>query len=243
VDPRRSGSCPTRAWAAMGEASTTGRMVACRGPDRGASPPQRVRSRPAMASVEKGMGERGVNDGLHLTTMNTSGSRDDDTWSFGGRHDASFGRIGEGRPRHRCAGQQAVPGRRAQASCRPPRRRSASGLQSRDGARATAAASWHKGRGVGVEVGREEGWGVGSPVSSTWAPKGGRAVVPMGKKNSGLGAPDKRARRLGAAGALWGTDIPRVHWKAKRPREWPAGPIIRKVIPSWAWGGTPVKED
>jgi hypothetical protein len=35
----------------------------------------------------------------------------------------------------------------------------------------------------------------------------------------------------------WGlvvTDIPRVHWKAKRPREKPAGPIIRKVIPSWA---------
>jgi hypothetical protein len=35
---------------------------------------------------------------------------------------------------------------------------------------------------------------------------------------------------------LWGTDIPRVHWKDKRPHERPKGPIIRKVIPSWAWG-------
>jgi hypothetical protein len=42
---------------------------------------------------------------------------------------------------------------------------------------------------------------------------------------------------------LWGTDITRVHWKAKRPRERPMGPIIRKVIPSWAWGGTPAKMD
>jgi hypothetical protein len=37
-------------------------------------------------------------------------------------------------------------------------------------------------------------------------------------------------------GGLWGTDIPRVHWKDKRPHERPEGPIIRKVIPSWAWG-------
>jgi hypothetical protein len=36
---------------------------------------------------------------------------------------------------------------------------------------------------------------------------------------------------------LWGTDIPRVHWKDKRPHERPKGPINRKVIPSWAWGG------
>ena len=83
------------------------------GPNRGASPPQWVWSRPAMASVEKGMGERGVNDGLHLTTMNTSGSTDDDTWSFGGRRDASSGRVGEGRPRRRCAGQRATPRVRA----------------------------------------------------------------------------------------------------------------------------------
>jgi hypothetical protein len=33
---------------------------------------------------------------------------------------------------------------------------------------------------------------------------------------------------------LWGTDIPRVHQKDKMPREGPVGPIIRKVIPSWA---------
>jgi hypothetical protein len=49
----------------------------------------------------------------------------------------------------------------------------------------------------------------------------------------------KSTQRLGACG----TDIPRVHWKAKRPRERPAGPIIRKVIPSWAWGGTSGKVD
>jgi hypothetical protein len=30
---------------------------------------------------------------------------------------------------------------------------------------------------------------------------------------------------------LWGTDIPRVHQKDKRPHERPKGPIIRKVIP------------
>jgi hypothetical protein len=39
-------------------------------------------------------------------------------------------------------------------------------------------------------------------------------------------------------GGLWGTDIPRVHQKDKMPRKGPVGPIIRKVIPSWAWGGT-----
>jgi hypothetical protein len=37
---------------------------------------------------------------------------------------------------------------------------------------------------------------------------------------------------------LWGTDIPRVHWKGKRPHERPKGPINRKDIPSWAWKGT-----
>jgi hypothetical protein len=34
--------------------------------------------------------------------------------------------------------------------------------------------------------------------------------------------------------SLWGTDIPRVPWKDKRPHERPKGPINRKVIPSWA---------
>jgi hypothetical protein len=31
---------------------------------------------------------------------------------------------------------------------------------------------------------------------------------------------------------VWGTDIPRVHWKDKRHHERLEGPIIRKVIPS-----------
>jgi hypothetical protein len=44
-------------------------------------------------------------------------------------------------------------------------------------------------------------------------------------------------------GGLWGTDIPRVHQKDKMPREGPVGPIIRKVIPSWAWGETANKPD
>jgi hypothetical protein len=42
---------------------------------------------------------------------------------------------------------------------------------------------------------------------------------------------------------LWGTDIPRVHWKDKRPHERPKGPINRKVIPSWAWGGMTSEAD
>jgi hypothetical protein len=37
---------------------------------------------------------------------------------------------------------------------------------------------------------------------------------------------------------LWGTNIPRVHWKSKRPHERPKGPINCKVILSWVWGGT-----
>jgi hypothetical protein len=43
--------------------------------------------------------------------------------------------------------------------------------------------------------------------------------------------------------ALWGTDIPRVHWKDKRPHERPKGPINRKVILSWAWGGMTSEAD
>jgi hypothetical protein len=41
---------------------------------------------------------------------------------------------------------------------------------------------------------------------------------------------------------VWGTDIPRVHQKDKRPHERPKGPIIRKVIPLWAWERQPVKQ-
>jgi hypothetical protein len=39
--------------------------------------------------------------------------------------------------------------------------------------------------------------------------------------------------------SLWGTDIPRVHQKDKRPHERLVDPIIHEVIPSWAWGRTP----
>jgi hypothetical protein len=42
---------------------------------------------------------------------------------------------------------------------------------------------------------------------------------------------------------VWGTDIPRVHQKDKMSHEGPVGPIIRKVIPSWAWGGTSNEPD
>jgi hypothetical protein len=42
---------------------------------------------------------------------------------------------------------------------------------------------------------------------------------------------------------VWGTDIPRDHQKDKRPHERPVGPIIREVIPSWAWGRTPSEVD
>jgi hypothetical protein len=42
---------------------------------------------------------------------------------------------------------------------------------------------------------------------------------------------------------LWGTDIPRVHRKGKRPHERPKSPINHKVIPSWAWRGTISKAD
>jgi hypothetical protein len=33
---------------------------------------------------------------------------------------------------------------------------------------------------------------------------------------------------------LWEIDIPWVHQRSKRPHERPRGPIIRKVILSWA---------
>jgi hypothetical protein len=41
---------------------------------------------------------------------------------------------------------------------------------------------------------------------------------------------------------MWGTDIPRVHWKDKRPHERPKSPINREVIPSWAWEKRLVKQ-
>jgi hypothetical protein len=42
---------------------------------------------------------------------------------------------------------------------------------------------------------------------------------------------------------LWGTDIPRVYQKDKRSHKRPVGPIIREVIPSWAWERTPSEVD
>jgi hypothetical protein len=41
---------------------------------------------------------------------------------------------------------------------------------------------------------------------------------------------------------LWGTDIPRVHWKDKRPHERPKSLINREVTPSWAWEKRLVKQ-
>jgi hypothetical protein len=35
-------------------------------------------------------------------------------------------------------------------------------------------------------------------------------------------------------GLVWGTDIPWVHLKDKRPHERPKSPITREVTPSWA---------
>jgi hypothetical protein len=45
------------------------------------------------------------------------------------------------------------------------------------------------------------------------------------------------------ASSLWGMDIPRVHQKDKRSHERPVGPIIREIIPSWAWERTPSEVD
>jgi hypothetical protein len=36
---------------------------------------------------------------------------------------------------------------------------------------------------------------------------------------------------------------PRVHQKDKRSHERPVGPIIREIIPSWAWERTPSEVD
>jgi hypothetical protein len=44
-------------------------------------------------------------------------------------------------------------------------------------------------------------------------------------------------------GGLWGTDIPGVHRKDKRPHKRPVGLIIREIIPSWAWERTPSEVD
>jgi hypothetical protein len=41
---------------------------------------------------------------------------------------------------------------------------------------------------------------------------------------------------------VWGTDIPRVHWKDKRPHERPKSPINSEVTPSWAWEKRLVKQ-
>jgi hypothetical protein len=60
--------------------------------------------------------------------------------------------------------------------------------------------------------------------------------LPAHSPHACCAAPPRRRR-------LWGTDIPRVHWKDKRPHERPKGPINRKVIPSWAWGGTTSEAD
>jgi hypothetical protein len=42
---------------------------------------------------------------------------------------------------------------------------------------------------------------------------------------------------------LWGTDIPWVHYKDKRPHVRPKGPIIRNVIPLVGLRGTTSETD
>jgi hypothetical protein len=178
------------------------------GPNRGASPPQWVWSRPAMASVEKGMGERGGGGKRRASPRN-----DEHQWEQGRRHmklrrstrrelqtdwrgpivTSLRWAASHARPPHAGQPQAATPASRAgptvarwrvsRSRCElagwPPPPLRAGWLA------ATAAASWHEGRGVGVEEGREDGWGVGGSASSTWAPKGGRAVVHMGRRTVG----------------------------------------------------------
>jgi hypothetical protein len=59
------------------------------------------------------------------------------------------------------------------------------------------------------------------------------------------GTPDSPVRQTRApfGSIVWGTDIPWVHWKDKRPHERPKGPINRKVILSWAWRTTTSEVD
>jgi hypothetical protein len=113
VDPRRSDSCSharARPWVRQRRLDGWWRAGGSTAEPRHRNRLGRGRSwRAQRRAWERG----GVSDGLHLTTMNTSGSTDDDTWSFGGRRDASSGRVGEGRPRRRCAGQRATPRVRA----------------------------------------------------------------------------------------------------------------------------------
>jgi hypothetical protein len=66
---------------------------------------------------------------------------------------------------------------------------------------------------------------------------------PTTSANVGLRGCLRQRRSKELATNVWGTDIPRVHWKDKRPHERPKGPINRKVTPSWAWGGTISKAD
>jgi hypothetical protein len=50
---------------------------------------------------------------------------------------------------------------------------------------------------------------------------------------------NRLSQKLNDMVSLLGTDIPRVHQKDKRPHERPVGPMIREIIPSWAWERTP----
>jgi hypothetical protein len=70
----------------------------------------------------------------------------------------------------------------------------------------------------------------------------GFVVLAMIYQSVGVNVGSKTLNMVGGGGInsphpLWGTDIPRVHWKDKRPHERTKGPINRKVIPSWTWGG------
>jgi hypothetical protein len=99
----------------------------------------------------------------------------------------------------------------------------------------------------------------GAPPDSQAGPQDRAPTVRTLRSGDVAGAPDSVRWRTGLSGApcdrslhqtaslvvgvMWGTDIPQVHWKGKRPHERLKGPINRKVIPSWAWGGTISKAD
>jgi hypothetical protein len=90
--------------------------------------------------------------------------------------------------------------------------------------------------GFGARVLWLPGRTVEAPTRIWLAKSSARSCYGWGAMKSARGRRSTGFRVHLLVAPLWGTDIPRVHWKDKRPHERPEGPIIRKVIPSWAWG-------